>query len=323
MDSYDKKVSVIIAAYNVENYIKEAIYSVLTQTYRNVEVVVVDDGSGDSTVEICRDIARKDSRVVLQHQENRGLGAARNAGVQVVSGDYVMFLDGDDYIYSCDVIECLVANAIKENADWVVCDYALVFENSREKICHTNKSLLEMYSAVWNKLYGIDLIKSVSHPVNVYYEDVVISLEIYLKARNRVSINIIGYAYRQRSNTIMRLKKYNTHTDVVNLIMNYMNSQKMKVTNQDINVYFGKQIINHFYMALYDSYTSQERITESFIDDFRNAYTRVNRTYSKNKIVNVFHKLSFLIGSNNANNWIGKVQGILIHQFRMKIRRGS
>ena len=113
-------VSVIIPIYNVEKYLSECIESVINQTYSDLEIILVNDGSTDNCRDICERYKRKDSRIKLVHKNNGGLSSARNAGIDVANGDYYTFIDSDDYIMS-DMIEQLVYAIQSANADVSIC----------------------------------------------------------------------------------------------------------------------------------------------------------------------------------------------------------
>ncbi len=112
----DYKVSVIVAAYNIQDYIVKCLDSIANQTYKNLEVIVIDDGSSDNTGKLADEFAENDNRFIVIHKENGGVSSARNRGIDVASGDFIGFVDGDDTI-EVDMYEMLVNNAIKYNAD--------------------------------------------------------------------------------------------------------------------------------------------------------------------------------------------------------------
>ena len=117
MDVLKNKISVIIPVYNVEKYLKQCVDSVLQQTYQNIEVILVEDGSSDDCPRICDEYKKIDDRVVVVHQQNGGLSVARNTGISLMTGDYVMFLDSDDYWDDVDAVKRLVERVSKTNPD--------------------------------------------------------------------------------------------------------------------------------------------------------------------------------------------------------------
>ena len=136
----DYKVSVIVAAYNIQDYIVKCLKSIANQTYKNFEVIVVDDGSSDNTGKLADEFAENDKRFIVIHKENGGVSSARNRGIDIASGDFIGFVDGDDIIED-DMYEMLVNNAIKYNADISHCGYKLV-ENNKETLFYGTEKLI-------------------------------------------------------------------------------------------------------------------------------------------------------------------------------------
>lgn len=115
-------ISIIVPVYKVENYLSKCLDSMICQTYKNIEIILVDDGSPDNSGKICDDYAKKDSRIKVIHKENGGLSDARNAGLKIATGKYIGFVDSDDYI-SVEMYEKLYNQAKKEDADIACCNY--------------------------------------------------------------------------------------------------------------------------------------------------------------------------------------------------------
>ena len=112
-------ISIIIPVYNVEKYLFRCVNSILSQTYSDIEIILVDDGSPDNSPELCDEIAQTDSRVVVIHKKNGGLSSARNAGLDIAKGDYVFFIDSDDWLSSNTVLENFYKTAVKNNSSFV------------------------------------------------------------------------------------------------------------------------------------------------------------------------------------------------------------
>ena len=124
------KISVIVPVYNVRKYLKKAIYSIINQKYRNLEIILVDDGSTDGSGEICDEFKKIDDRIVVYHKENGGLSSTRNYGMKKATGDYVIFIDSDDYIHQ-EMIFSLYEERKKVDADVSVCGIMNVY-NTKE-----------------------------------------------------------------------------------------------------------------------------------------------------------------------------------------------
>ena len=169
----EKLVSVIIPAYNIEDYIGRCLDSIISQTYKNLEIIVVDDGSRDHTGEILDNYAKKDRRIKVIHKENGGVSSARNKGIEAAEGDYIGFIDGDDLIES-EMYKTLVDLLEEENADIAHCGYQMVFPDrvdyyhntGKKKIQTTEEGLKDLLSGemiepgLVNKLYKKELIKN-------------------------------------------------------------------------------------------------------------------------------------------------------------------
>ena len=129
-------ISVIVPVYNIEKYVGKAIETIIGQTYGDLEIILVDDGSTDKSGEICERYAGKDDRIVVVHQENGGLSKARNTGTRIAKGDAIAYIDGDDYIHPC-YFEILAKNLTEHNADISVCGMQVVSENEYEELTHS------------------------------------------------------------------------------------------------------------------------------------------------------------------------------------------
>ena len=138
MENY--KVSVIVAAYNIQDYIVKCLESIANQTYKNLEVIVVDDGSSDNTGKLADEFAENDKRFIVIHKENGGVSSARNRGIDIASGDFIGFVDGDDTI-EVDMYEMLVNNSIKYDADISHCGYKVI-ENNKETLFYGTEKLI-------------------------------------------------------------------------------------------------------------------------------------------------------------------------------------
>lgn len=133
------KVSVIVPVYNVENYIRKCLDSIISQTLKDIEIILVDDGSEDNSGKICDEYAEKDSRIIVIHQKNNGLSNARNTGLNIASGEYIGFVDSDDYIKS-EMYSEMYQTAEKTDADMVLCNYSYdtngnITENKNFMVC--------------------------------------------------------------------------------------------------------------------------------------------------------------------------------------------
>lgn len=202
-------VSVIMPAYNAENYIKEAIDSVLAQTISDWELLVIDDRSGDHTKEIVLSFAEKDSRIrLLSNEKNMGAAGSRNRGLDLCCGQYVAMLDSDDY-WEPVMLERMVACAEKTGADIVYCSYAIVDERG-EKLCNDfivpeqtdfKSSIVRSVITCSTVLITQKLARENRFPVDMYHEDIAMWFRILRDGGTARGVTEILAAYRQRSDS--------------------------------------------------------------------------------------------------------------------------
>ena len=213
----DKKVSVVIPVYNVEDYLAECVDSVLAQDYSNIEIILVDDGATDNSGKMCDDYKSKNANIVVVHKVNGGLSSARNAGTEVATGDYIAFLDSDDWI-SKDYISYQMKLVEKYNADIVAVRHQAVWNDrapeaidySSEKLfCYDREKALDamLYGYDINvsacKLFRADIAKRHPFPIGVLYEDCGNTYTMFNEADVVVSSSLPMYFYRRRSGSIV------------------------------------------------------------------------------------------------------------------------
>lgn len=211
------KISVIVPVYKVEAYLDKCISSIANQTYRNLEIILVDDGSPDNCPAMCDTWAEKDSRIRVIHKTNGGLSDARNAGMAIATGELMTFVDSDDWI-APDMCEHLYQRLAEDNSDIATCGVQMVWEDktpsrtlTRESCCVLNqeeamRAIIEeswLKQPVWYKLYKTELVRDILFPVGKYHEDVFWSYQAVGRAQ-RVSVSDhIGYYYLQRGGSFM------------------------------------------------------------------------------------------------------------------------
>ncbi len=211
-------ISIIIPIYNVLEYLERCINSVISQTYTELEVILVDDGSTDGSGQICNKYEKKDKRIKVIHKKNGGLSDARNAGLDIMNGSYVFFVDSDDYLKE-NCIEVLKKALDESNADIAVGGYYMRFENGYcETVGADNKILLfDTYDAVrdllnmdhikqnaWGKLFNKNLFEIIRFPDGKLYEDLAVIFNIILAADKTVYVGSALYNYEIRVNSIMQ-----------------------------------------------------------------------------------------------------------------------
>lgn len=233
MNEKTPAISVIVPVYKVEDYIRQCIESVLNQTFTDFELILVDDGSPDNCGKICDEYAEKDPRIIVIHQENRGVSAARNTGLDVMRGKYVTFVDGDDYI-SEDYLEVLHFAVSSEDFDMAMCGFykdeegELIGKNTcvctignrvisgRELSCLRYKNKLDI--SAWAKLYRRELYSELKFPEGKIHEDQAVIPKIFYLADKVVLLEECYYYYRVRSDSISHSKfKINRFDNIVHM----------------------------------------------------------------------------------------------------------
>ena len=210
-------ISVIVPVYKVEAYLDRCVQSIVDQTYRNLEIILVDDGSPDNCPAMCDIWAEKDDRIRVIHKENGGLSDARNAGMAVETGQYISFIDSDDYI-APEMYRLLVDRMAADSSDIAACGAEMVYEDgsvsrmlTRSGSCVLNReeameACVEeswLKQPVWYKLYKTELIRDVLFPVGKYHEDVFWTWQAVSRAQKVSVFDTPCYFYVQRSSSIM------------------------------------------------------------------------------------------------------------------------
>ena len=226
-------ISIIVPIYKVEEYLRKCIESIINQTYKNIEIILVDDGSPDNCPQICDEYAQKDSRIVVIHQKNGGLSNARNSGLNIAKGKFIGFVDGDDYIAN-DMYETMY-NAIKDNnAQMSICRAYNVNENGelvRDEIQPDIKEEVKIFTKyeamkemlmdknirgyVWSKLFKRDCFETLRFPEGRNYEDIAISIKCFEKTDRIIYLNKQKYYYVQRESSIDHVKSEKNLTDAI------------------------------------------------------------------------------------------------------------
>ncbi len=214
------KVSVIVPVYKVEKYLGKCLESLGRQTYENLEIVLVDDGSPDSCGIMCEQFAGKHPNVLVIHQENQGLSAARNNGVAASHGEYITFVDSDDYVAD-DYVQYLVDLLLDHHGDISVGHYVPVYhlkdprlkkKKEFQKVFRAEEALAESFYSVkfgvaaWAKLYRRDLVEKYPYPVGKLYEELATTYKMIGESKAVVYGNRDIYFYVQRAGSIMTRK---------------------------------------------------------------------------------------------------------------------
>lgn len=224
----DCLISIIVPIYNVEKYLNKCIDSIISQTYKNIEIILVDDGSPDNCGKICDEYAKKDNRIKVIHKENGGVSSARNVGIENSNGEWIAFVDADDWIEK-EYIFSLANKAKDENADIALCTYNRVTGNIIEKINNFNKKnelnaeeylIMALnpqtgFGYCWIKLFKKNIIKDTRFDRSLLVaEDALFNIQISKNINKAVVLSENLYNYRNNENSVVKkfdekyVKKY-------------------------------------------------------------------------------------------------------------------
>ena len=219
-------ISVIVPVYNVKEYLEKCILSILSQTYTELEILLIDDGSTDGSGDVCERYAKKDDRIRVYHTENHGLSAARNYGLDRAQGQYIGFVDSDDWIEP-DMYERLLKIAKKTGADIVTCNFFMEYKHKTEKfsgpakpfvvcgddILHTYLFRQGACQDSWNNLFNADLFQNVRYPEGRSFEDYTIKPPLIKNAKKMVYTPACLLHYRNRKNSLSNVHTLKSNID--------------------------------------------------------------------------------------------------------------
>ncbi len=304
-------VSVVVPIYKVEQYLKKCVDSIIKQTYKNIEVILVDDGSPDNCGKICDEYAQKDKRIKVIHKENGGLSEARNFGLDKAKGEYICFIDSDDFV-SCEYVEKLLIAALINHSDIAACNFKYIDEDGKisvrkekeDKVYTSSEAIKDIFTLdqnteimVWNKLYKRTLFTDnhIKYPVGKIHEDNFTTYKLYDKANSVALISDKLYYYLQRENSIMATfnKKRFDVLIAVDEIKEYFKDRKEfeeEVSCNELLVYLS--LINNMIKTHYDGKEQLE-----VVDKIKNN----KNVFFKNKLIPLQKKLMVVLLLTNLN----------------------
>lgn len=254
----EELISIIVPVYNVYDYLDRCVKSLTTQTYQNIEIILVDDGSSDDSGKLCDLWRKKDSRIVVIHKKNGGLSDARNAGINIAKGKYYSFIDSDDYITN-DTIEKLYVSMKENKCDISICNMKHFNDNNETFDFYIPTNHLMVYKnldrfktlnqpSVCNKLFRASLFVDIRFPKGKYFEDTYVYHELLYKANSVVLTGHDGYWYYIREGSISYSKytdKYFDFVEAVYLRMTYLIKHNVS--------YYSKEAALSLYAAVANS----------------------------------------------------------------------
>lgn len=287
------KVSVIVPVYNVEKYLEKSIDSLINQTLDEIEIIAVNDGSTDSSLTILKDYEEKYNNIKVYTKENGGLSDARNYGLKYANGDYIAFLDSDDYV-DATLYEKMYNKAIEENADYVECDFIWEYPNENvidTGIRFTNKIEMFTYGRVvaWNKLIKADLVinnENLRFPFGLKYEDVEFFYKLIPEVKKFAFVKEPLIHYVQREDSLVKVQTEKTLDLITSLneVLDYYKNKKLFEEYQDAIEYTFARL------TLCSSLKRMSKIEDNDLRDkcIETAWKNLNEKFpnwQKNKII--------------------------------------
>lgn len=325
----EDKISIIIPVYKVEKYIKKCIDSVINQTYVNLEIILVDDGSPDNCGKICDEYAKKDNRVKVIHKENGGLSDARNYGLDIVEGQFIFFLDSDDFIEKY-TIEYLYKLCKKNNAEISVGQTRFLYENQENnkqeepkeniRIYKTEQALEAMlYSQEFtniacNKLYKTELFNNIRFPVGRLYEDLATTYKLVSNAKITVLGSKYTYDYLCNRNTSIMHKKFQKKRmeglDFSEEILEYVRKNYPNIINSAISRLYIESISIFIEIPIKKEYKKERKRVKKYLRKYRSIILTDKKTPIKHKmlcILSIFGKVPLKLMWNMKENLKEKI----------------
>ena len=301
-------ISIIVPIYNVEKYLKQCIESIISQTYRNIEIILVDDGSPDNCGKICDEYSQKDKRIIVIHKENGGLSDARNKGIDIAKGDYLTFIDSDDFV-NIDYIEKLYNSIKLNNTKLAQCGISKVNENNEiieklnydENYIKTSHEILnELYGkhlienvVVWNKMYAKELFRNIRFPVGKIHEDEFTTYKIFYSVDRISLLSDCLYNYRQTNESIIGKKFNKKRLDLLEALEEriefFKNNKEQELYIKTLKYYLENLRVYYVKVKKYikDSLDIQKTIKVN--------YKKTYKKYAKQKDISIKNKLKSLL----------------------------
>jgi len=299
----EELISIIVPVYNVEKYLQKCVDSIINQTYKTLEIILVDDGSKDNSGKICDELEKMDNRIKVIHKQNGGLSDARNAGIKIAKGKYIGFVDSDDYI-ARDMFETLYGLSKKHNADVSIVSYYEVYNGKIisardskdlevfDKIEALKEVLIDrrIQSYAWNKLFKRELFENIEFPTNKNFEDIATTLLLFEQSNTVVLLEDPKYYYLRRDDSIVGIKNYKTYKDYLDVIYDkylYLNGKYEELDlynalNYIINMIWVYTIIVTFDLdEVYEDFNKQYDLFIKLVEKYDNEIIDKLENYNK------------------------------------------
>jgi len=296
-------ISVIVPVYKVEDYLSECVKSILAQTHKDLEVILVDDGSPDSSPEICDEWARKDSRVKVIHKENAGASAARNSGLDIAQGEYIGFIDSDDYI-AHDMYEVMLSQLLASGKKTAVCSACRVYPDGsvakymprfKGKTLDTEQAINAMLCgaievSVWSKLYKREVFDNIRFPEGEINEEIPLLIPTTIASEGVVFVDRVFYFYRIREGSVTGGQIYKD--EFISLIQKNIEIMHKQVRDNGFNCKRGLRIFET--ASAYGLLLPMEKMYPNISDNLKEPYKYYRKILKKNIFLYLFTRYKSL-----------------------------
>ena len=323
-----KMISIIVPIYNVEKYLDKCLESIVNQTYKNIEIILVNNGSTDNSLNIAEKWKYRDNRIKVFSIDNKGVSYARNYGIKVSNGNYIAFIDSDDWI-DRDMYETLIEGIIRYNADIAQCSYyvnskdeQVLIKKDKENLLLNNaegvKNILTadiFFPAIWNKLYKREVITEYFKNLKIA-EDRLFNIEVFKNVKSSIYIDECKYHYYQRNNSVVHQKYSKKNLDVLKsykLISNIIKKEYPIF----LDLALKNEIIECFVQL---GSMCLEKNANNFMNEKNFILNRLDNLYKtgiKNKKLGIHYRLLLIIYSINSSLFI------FFLKYLFMIRRGK
>jgi len=298
------KVSIIVPIYKVEDYLKQCLDSLLNQTYNNIEVILVNDGSPDKSAEIAKEYDEKFESFHLYHKQNGGLSDARNYGMTFATGDYMMFVDSDDWL-SEKMVETLIFHMNKHEADVIQAAFYYAYEEyslydnryyspEDNVISLNNKSLMyeliineKVKNFAWGKLYKRDLIKDLPFKKGVLFEDVFWAHHVMKQVNRYVICHEPMYHYRQRNDSIVNNYSIK-NLDIIKGLKErhvFLEDHYKDLVDESYKLLLRTQLQHHQILVMSKDHRKKKKHRKDIITSIKNDYAHYKKAVRKDKVL--------------------------------------
>lgn len=320
----EKIISVVIPIYNTEKYLEDCIKSVVNQSYTNLDIILVNDGSTDKSKDICEKWTKKDSRIRLINQSNMGAAMAKNVGLNNIKGDLFMILDSDDLLHKNN-IEILYHYMQKEKSDIIEACYTTIYkefknidihQNSKKENFNTENALKELiisrkfHQTPWNKLYKTELLKDIRFPKDKYIDDEYWTYKLFANAKRITWINEVLYYYRQHEESTMGRMYSIKRLDAIDALYDrykFMKKNFPNLSTLSCKVFLNNCIYNFQKLCMFNELDNNQKFREDLLKKIRQTIKRekINNLNFKEKLLFYFFcKYPYII--SKIRNTLGR-----------------